>query len=207
MAGKIRASVAIAVLIAGLTLSPRIVWGGLPVFEQPKWVELTDAQRKVLWSLKDAWDQMDSFRRKKWLGIADRYRTMTPIEQERIQSHMSDWVRLAPEERMAAREQYKKLKKVAPEQRQILKEKWDEYSALPDVTRDHMSDIAPKRPQVKTPVRPDVPSIEQSSVGPAKPVARSPLSPLKPPQSALVPKEMPKKTIRIESGGALTERP
>lgn len=166
----------------------------LPVFEQPAWQGLTTEQKQVLQPLRNEWDAMDAFRRKKWLGIAERYREMTPAEQESIQRNMREWARLAPEERKTAREQYKKLRRVAPEQRQVVKQKWEEYSALPAETRKHMKDIAPKRPQLKTPARQAtaVPAPSATLVSPAATVKRSPLSPIKPPQSALAPNSPPR---------------
>ena len=34
---------------------------------------------------------MDAFRRKKWIGIAQRYPEMTPIEQASMQRNMREW--------------------------------------------------------------------------------------------------------------------
>lgn len=148
----------------------------LPVFEQPGWAALTAEQRAVLAPLKEDWPTMDAFRRKKWIGIANRYADMSPAEQASIQRNMKEWARLSAEERKAAREQYKKLQKVAPEKRQAVKQKWEEYSALPQEERDRLRDAAPKRATAKPPASPP-------------PNPRSPLSPIKPPQSPLVPKE------------------
>ena len=160
----------------------------LPVFQQPGWSALTSGQKAFLEPLKDDWNAMDAFRRKKWLGIATRYGDMTPEEQASIQRNMRDWARLSSEERKAAREQYKKLKKVEPEKRLAVKLKWEEYSALPPEERDRLRGEAPKRPQLKTPTKSGL-SAPAPSVKRAPTVAQSPLSPIKPPQSPLVPKE------------------
>ena len=40
---------------------------------QPAWEELQTEQRTVLSPLANEWDKLENFRRKKWLGIAERY--------------------------------------------------------------------------------------------------------------------------------------
>lgn len=190
MAGKNRTRSGIIVTLLLLAMMP--AQAALPIFEQPQWAMLTAEQMLILAPLKNEWDAMDAFRRKKWLGIAERYRDMSPAEQDSIQRNMREWARLAPEERKAVREQYKKLRKVTPEQRQVVKQKWEEYSSLPPVTRDHMKDIAPKRPKVKTPKKPVDKQTDSVARIPAALPSRSPLSPIKPPQSALAPKSLAK---------------
>lgn len=160
----------------------------LPQLDQPRWAALTPEQKSILAPLAKEWDGLDAFRRKKWLGIAQRYPAMSPDEQAAMQRNMKQWAKLAPEERKAAREKYRTLKKVAPEERQAVRRKWEEYSALPQEERDRIKKEAPPRPPPKTPAKP--PKADASTPLPgsgAKP-PRSPLSPLKPPQSPLVPK-------------------
>jgi hypothetical protein len=91
---------------------------------RPAWTELTAAQQQVLAPLHAEWEQLDTTRRKKWVDIANRYPTMKQAEQQRLQKRMQEWAQLTPEERRAAREQYRTLKKIPPRQR---KEKWQEY--------------------------------------------------------------------------------
>jgi len=91
---------------------------------KPAWTELTTAQQQVLTPLQAEWEQLDTTRRKKWVDIANRYPTMKQAEQQRLQKRMQEWAQLTPDERRAAREQYRALKKIPPQQR---KEKWQEY--------------------------------------------------------------------------------
>ena len=91
---------------------------------KPAWAELTTAQQQVLSPLQAEWEELDTIRRKKWVDIANRYPTMKQAEQQRLQKRMQEWAKLTPEERRAAREQYRTLKKIPPKQR---KEKWQEY--------------------------------------------------------------------------------
>jgi hypothetical protein len=54
---------------------------------------------------------------KKWLEIAGRYATLKPEEQARLQERMRDWLKLTPEQRMAARENFAKTKQISPEKK------------------------------------------------------------------------------------------
>jgi hypothetical protein len=161
----------------------------VPPLDQPSWAKLVPEQRAILTPLAKEWDAMDAFQRKKWLGIAQRYPSMSPAEQASMQRNMRDWARLAPEERKAAREKYKKLKKIPPEQQRTVKEQWEEYRALPREERQLLRESAARTPKVKTPAKhPAASSSGHSSMSPSITPPRSPLSPIKPPQSTLVPK-------------------
>ena len=178
------------VIVLGLwagTLSGHAL-ADLPQFEQPGWVALTPEQKAILAPLEKDWGEMDAFRRKKWLGIAQRYPAMSPVEQASMQRNMREWVRLAPEERKIAREKYKTLRKFAPEERQVVKQKWEEYSTLTDEEKERLRKKAPRVPKVKTPTKPPVAVPPDKRVAtPTFPAPRSPISPRKPPQSPLVP--------------------
>lgn len=71
---------------------------------QPAWQSLNNAQKSALAPLAGEWDQMENYRRKKWLSIAERYERMSPAEQQRLQEKMRDWSKLTPDQRLAARE-------------------------------------------------------------------------------------------------------
>jgi hypothetical protein len=171
-----------------LAVSPALAV--VPPLDQPSWTALTAEQKVILAPLADEWYAMDTFRRKKWLGIAQRYPAMSPTEQASTQRNMREWARLAPEERKQAREQYKTLQKASPEQREAVKQKWEEYTALTPEERDRLKAEAGRRPAPKTPTQPAaaIPTENAKSLT-AGSSSRSPLSPLKsPPQSTLVPK-------------------
>ena len=94
--------------------------------KQPDWAQLTPEQQQVLAPLESDWKNFEDRRRKKWLLLAKRYPTMKPEEQQRLQTQMRDWVKLTPEQRRIARENYKKLAKQPPEKREAVKQKWQE---------------------------------------------------------------------------------
>jgi hypothetical protein len=168
-------------------------WSGaahadLPRFEQPGWTALTPEQKTILAPLEKEWGQMDAFRRKKWIGIAQRFPDMTALEQASMQRNMREWARLAPEERKIAREKYKSLKRISPEERQVVKQKWEEYSTLTDEEKERLRSKAPRQPKVKTPAKPPAATPPDKRVAtPTIPAPSSPISPRKLPQSPLVP--------------------
>ncbi len=169
------------------------VQAALPQFEQPGWVALTPDQKIILAPLEKEWDAMDAFRRKKWLGIANRFPDIPPEEQASIQRNIHAWARLAPEERKVAREKYKSLKRIAPDERRIVRQKWEEYSALTDEEKERLRKKIPQQKKLKTPTKPPVPTlakplaVEKRVATPTLTTPRSPISPIKAPQSTLAP--------------------
>jgi len=104
--------------------------------QQAKWIELSTQQKAALAPLAADWDAMESYRRKKWIGIAQRFPLMTGDEQLRIQGQMQEWTQLTPEQRQHAREKYQTISQLPTEKKQELKQelkqKWEEYSNLPE---------------------------------------------------------------------------
>jgi len=147
---------AAAVTLAGLGLPAQSVTPPLP---QPSWVELGETQQRILAPLASEWDSLESWRRKKWLGIAERYPQMGVEEQQRIQQQMRDWVRLTPEQRRQAREHYRQLQQsVTPEQKELLKQKWQEYRELPAEEKQRLQRQAARQSpaQRSLPIKPPV---------------------------------------------------
>lgn len=105
---------------------------------QPAWTQLSPQQKSILAPLANDWDDMESIRKRKWLGIAERYPGMKPDEQQRMQDRMREWSRLSPSERTKVRDTYKDFKQLPPEQKQVVKQKWDAYSSLPADERDRI---------------------------------------------------------------------
>lgn len=111
------------------TEPPTAVVIGTP--PQPNWSQLSPQQKAVLAPLAKDWEQMGNIRRRKWLGIADRYPSMNADAQQRIQERMREWADLTPTERTKVRDSYKDFKQLPPEQKQAVKQKWEAYSSLP----------------------------------------------------------------------------
>lgn len=117
-----------------------------PPLSQPSWSELSAEQKRVLAPLSGEWDKMDGFRRKKWLGIAQRYQSLSPDEQARMQRRMTAWAKLTPDERKRARDRYKSLQKAPPEKKEAVKQKWEEYKVLPESEKARLKAEAARKP-------------------------------------------------------------
>ena len=140
MARSFLAVVAIALGLGHLAPAQAVV----PTLEQPVWLELTADQRKVLAPLSGEWDRLASWRRQKWLGIAQRYPALGAEERARVQRRMVDWVKLSPDERKIAREKYKNLQKAPQEHKETFKQKWNEYKQLPEEEKQRLKEAAAK---------------------------------------------------------------
>ncbi len=137
-----------------------------PPLPQPSWKELSAEQQRVLAPLAGEWNQMEGFRRKKWLGIAQRYSSLTPDEQTRVQRRMTAWAKLTPDERKRARDQYKSLKTAPPEQKQAVKQKWEEYKELPESEKTRLKAEAARKPTPR-------PAPSKAAIAPAKPAPKA----------------------------------
>lgn len=148
-------------LIAGLILSmalsgplhaqaPTTAIIGTP--PQPGWRLLSTQQQTILAPLAKDWDNLENIRRKKWLGIADRFPKMTPDEQARIQERMHEWANLTPAQRAKARDSYKEFNQLAPEKKQALKQKWETYSNLTEEEKQQVKQT--KKLPAPTPTAP-----------------------------------------------------
>ena len=56
--------------------------------KSPSWNELSEHDRQVLSPLASDWNNLDAQRKTKWLGLAKRYPTLPPEQQQRIQGQM-----------------------------------------------------------------------------------------------------------------------
>lgn len=141
-----------------------------PPLPQPTWAELSGEQKLVLAPLAAEWDKMDGFRRKKWLGIAQRYRSMSADEQVRTQRRMTAWAKLTPEERKRAREKYLSMQKAPPEKKQEVKQKWQEYKELPEGEKTRLKAESAQKAR-PTPAKPSVAVKPAPSGSPGAPPA------------------------------------
>lgn len=135
MAEKRRRLLAAVALSSALTAfaqtnAPTTVLIGTP--PQPGWSLLSTQQKIILAPLAKDWDNMEYVRRKKWLGIADRFPRMTPEEQARVQQRMKEWAVLTPEQRAKVRDSYKEFNQLPAEKKQAVKQRWETYSNLPE---------------------------------------------------------------------------
>ena len=102
------------------------------------WSTLSAQQQAVLAPLQQDWDKLDPERRKRWIGLADRYHSLPADRQQRIQQRMHEWASLTPEQRAQALERYKRIKQLPPEKHEQLHQRWREYQALPEEQRQKL---------------------------------------------------------------------
>lgn len=95
---------------------------------KPLWTDLTAAQQKILLPLAPEWNKVDGNHKAKWLAISNKFSTMTPEKQQRLQENIRDWAKLTPEQHRIARESYARTKKLNAEQKAS---QWQQYQQLP----------------------------------------------------------------------------
>lgn len=118
----------LAILASGLALSCAFAMAQpLVAGANGDWRALTPAQRSALAPLQSQWAQIDGPRREKWIEVANRFPTMPPEEQARLQARMAAWSHMTPRERGQARVQFQEAQRWSPEARQ---ERWAEYQSL-----------------------------------------------------------------------------
>jgi hypothetical protein len=134
-----------------------------PVAAKPLWKELTQPQQVALAPLLAEWDQMDTARKQKWLEIANRFASMKPDEQQRAHGRMREWLKLTPEERRLARENYTLSKKIDKSQKSA---QWEQYQQLPEEEKRKLAAEAAQKKQVTN----LPPKTQPKAVTPIKPV-------------------------------------
>lgn len=118
--------------------------GVTPLIAPSSWSDLPHQKQEILAPLAKEWHTLETWRRQKWLEIAERYPQMSAEEQQRIKGRMNAWVKLTPEERKAAREKYRTVQQATPEQKEALKKMWSEYESLPDEEKARLKQSAGK---------------------------------------------------------------
>ncbi len=113
--------------------------------DKPLWKELTRPQQIALEPLSTQWDAMDGDRKLKWLEIANRFASMKPDEQSRMHERMRDWVKLTPEERRLARENYTLTKQLGKSAKSA---QWEQYQQLPEEEKRKLAAEAAAKKQV-----------------------------------------------------------
>jgi len=165
----------------------------------PNWSELTIVQQRILAPLAPEWNGMPELARKKWLQIAQAYPKYPPSQQQRLQTRMSDWVKLTPEQRHRARENFQTTKSVPVQKKN---EAWQRYQQLPEEQKKELAAAAKaqKHPSAVTAL-PGSTSLAKDAAkavhhgGRTKPgttkSAPNPLAPVKPTATASAPAAAP----------------
>nr|WP_156530049.1 DUF3106 domain-containing protein [Burkholderia thailandensis] len=99
----------------------------LPPSSPLSWARLTPQQHIALAPFANQWDSFSDERKRKWLKIAARFPKMSPEAQKRLQERMTEWVRMTPEQRRVARENYLVSKDLSAQARE---KAWKAYQQL-----------------------------------------------------------------------------
>ncbi len=129
MAQEARAALAGLALGLAIACSPAVAQS---VRGDPAWSQLTAEQQQILAPIRDEWESFDAVRKRKWVGIAQRYPTLSADAQTRLQRRMQEWAGLSPDARRAARERYRDFEQLPADERQALIEKWEQYKQSRD---------------------------------------------------------------------------
>lgn len=127
-----------------------------------RWRDLSIAQQDALMPLVDEWSKLDGTRKQKWLDIANRFSAMKPDEQQRVHERMRDWIKLTPEERRMARENFARSKKLEPAE---LSARWELYQQLPEEEKKKLATDAARKKQLA-----NLPSASQSTIKTIAPI-------------------------------------
>ncbi len=137
---------------AAATLPAR---AAVPAEAGPAWRELSASQKDFLRPLERDWGTIAAQHKRKWLELTARVPKMSPDERERIQTRMTDWAKLTPEQRGQARLRYQEARQVPLRDRQA---RWDAYQSLPDERKrllaERASEAARRPPPAREPVAP-----------------------------------------------------
>lgn len=155
---------------------------------KPLWADLNPAQQHALAPLAGEWDTLDVTRKNKWLAIGNKFASMKPEEQQRIQERMRDWVKLTPEQRRLARENYVRAKKLNPDQKSA---QWEQYQQLPEEEKKKLAADTAAKKKVATLPPPGTHDKQSRPLPPIKstpkPVLEQSVTPKAASQSALQP--------------------
>jgi hypothetical protein len=148
--------------------------------DKPLWKELSRLQQIALDPLRGEWDKMDGLRKQKWLEIANRFSSLKPDEQMRVQERMRAWLKMTPEERRVVRENYTLSKKLDKTQKSA---KWEQYQQLPEEEKRKLAaDAATKKGVTNLP-----PKSQSKAVAPVKPAPVTPAATNLPPANPAAP--------------------
>jgi hypothetical protein len=103
------------------------------------WSSLTANQRIALAPLARDWPTIGADHKQKWLEVSAQFLTMSADERRRVQTRMADWAKLTPQQRGAARLQFKQARQLAPSNRTS---QWEAYQALTEAEKKDLASRA-----------------------------------------------------------------
>lgn len=98
-------------------------------FDKPLWDDLGSAQQVALAPLEPEWNRMEGPRKRKWIEMSARFASMPAHEQQRVHERMRQWMKLTPQQRELARENYSRASRLAQGDKAA---DWQNYKQLSD---------------------------------------------------------------------------
>ncbi|MBU3737976.1 MAG: DUF3106 domain-containing protein [Rhodoferax sp.] len=129
----------------------------------PRWHTLTVDQMNSLKPLADKWSDLRETQKRKWIAIAASFKNMSPADQIKLHSRMTEWVNLSAPERAQARLNFSAVQSIARDDK--LKT-WQAYQALSPEERKRLAATEPA-PLPKSGARSSVITEKKLAVFPA----------------------------------------
>lgn len=189
-------------LMAAMLVAPA-AWSATRDSE-PRWEQLTAAERQVLQPLQHEWPAIDTTRKLKWRELAVQFPKLSTERQALLRSRMSAWASMSPAERAAARVRYQEAKRLPEAERRA---RWESYQSLPEDKRKELADKAQSRQQTPPPATGSRPAgVSTAAVGDVQPKSN-----IVPPNGAFTPnRAVAPGTVRANVGAStrpINERP
>lgn len=110
--------------------------------DKPLWRDLSSSQQVALAPLEPQWDRMEGLRKRKWIEMSAKFASMPPLEQQRVHERMRQWMRLTPEQRDRARENFSKTNRLAGDK----SADWENYKQLSADEKRNLARAAARKP-------------------------------------------------------------
>ena len=109
---------------------------------KPRWTDLTAVQRQTLAPLAESWNTINEAQKRKWLALSTKYPKLPSAEQAVLNSRMSEWAGMSPQQRTQARLNFGETRQLAPDDR---KAKWEAYQVLSAEEKRKLAADAPAK--------------------------------------------------------------
>lgn len=163
----------------------------------PTWRELGQPEQQALAPLAGTWDTLSQAQKRKWRALSHNFSKLSPDDQAKLHSRMSEWVALSPRQRTEARLNFGIVKEVPPDER---KAKWEAYQALSPEEKRKLAAGAARPPVTAAAIRPVAPG-KLATVPRPKPSSSAP-------RHALVaPGKLDRNTLLPHHGPASAAKP
>ena len=110
---------------------------------KPAWQDLTAVQQVSLKPLAANWNSLGISQKRKWIALAQNYPSLTPTEQLKLHSRMTEWVSLSQQQRAQARLNFAQAKRLTPDEKAAT---WKAYQELSPEEKQKLATSAVSKP-------------------------------------------------------------